>query len=86
MPAMPIDLKSLAREGARKRIQELLEELAALRRSFPDLAERRPSPLRAVAPQKRRGRRTPMTAAQRKAVGIRMKAYWAARRKASAKS
>lgn len=86
---MPIDLKSLAREGARKRIQELLEELAALKRSFPDLSERRPSALRVnstVAPQKRRGRRTPMTPAQRKAVGIRMKAYWAARRKASAKS
>jgi hypothetical protein len=31
----------------------------------------------------RKRKRTPMTAAQRKAVGERMKKYWAARRKAS---
>lgn len=73
---MAIDLKSLAREGARVRVAELMQEIAEIRRSFPDLAER------AVSPLALRRRRRPMTPAERKAVGIRMKAYWAARRKA----
>lgn len=84
--AMPIDLRSLAREGARQRIQELLAELAAIRRSFPDLGSRTATVSRSVATPKRRGRRRPMSAAERKAVGIRMKAYWAARRKAAARA
>lgn len=77
---MAIDMRQLAREGARARIAELLTELAEIRRAFPD-ADRRRAARGATAPR-RRGRRG-MSPAERKAVGIRMKAYWAARRKAA---
>lgn len=76
---MAIDMRTLAREGARARVAELLTELAELRSSFPELVGRMTMPV--TAP--RRGRRS-MSPAERKAVGIRMKAYWAARRKAKA--
>lgn len=73
---MKIDIRALAREGARARIEELLAELSAIKRSFPDLANAPASHARSLAP---RARRT-MTSAEREAIGIRMKAYWAARR------
>jgi hypothetical protein len=88
---MPIDMKHLARLGAQARLSELQQEIAEIQRSFPDLGGARrgrpakqtstvslPGPSNDAA--KRRARR-PMTAAQRKAVGARMKKYWAARRK-----
>jgi hypothetical protein len=78
---MAIDLRVLAREGARARIAQLMNELAEIRRAFPDVDS---GAAPASGTTQRRGRRG-MTAAERKAVGIRMKAYWAARRKAASK-
>ena len=84
---MAIDLNSYARMGALARVNEIETELAAIRRAFPGLggARRgRPAASASTVVDETRPRRTrkPMTAAQKKAVGIRMKAYWAARRKA----
>ena len=74
-------LKDLARHGAVARIQELETEIATIRAAFPGLDGARPGrrsgrPAAAPAPHKRR----PMSAAARKAVSLRMKKYWAARR------
>ena len=91
------DLKSYARHGAQARLRELAEEAKQILKVFPDLSAsvdqdelplnfivRRGAQKRAAATGVRRGRRK-MTAAQRKAVGERMKKYWAARRAAKAK-
>lgn len=78
---MPIDLKDLARRGASLRVAEIQQELAALNRAFPGVA--RPERSSGTATTGR-GRK-PMTAAQRKAVGERMRKYWAARRKGELK-
>jgi hypothetical protein len=87
------DLKSLARRGAEARLRELKEEAKQLLKIFPDLSasfDEDELPLnfilrrgaRKQAPATRGGRRRrQMTAAQRKAVGERMKKYWAARRR-----
>jgi len=89
-----VDLKSLARIGAATRVAELEREIAALRRAFPglkvlsvDVVEAR-APHAAVAgvarkrtaKKVRRGRRTPMSDAEKQAVSERMKHYWEARR------
>jgi hypothetical protein len=61
------ELRELARVGAKARIVELEQEIAALRRLVGEGgANSRP---------KRRGRRK-MSAAERRAVSRRMKAYW----------
>jgi hypothetical protein len=84
------DLKSYARRGAQARLHELAEEAKQLLKVFPDLSasfDEDELPLnfilrrgaRKAAPGRRRRK---MTAAQRKAVGERMKKYWAERRKA----
>ena len=72
------DIKELARLGAENRVAELNAELAELYRAFPELRSGRASAT--VASDARRTRK-PMTAAQKKAVSIRMKKYWAGRRK-----
>jgi hypothetical protein len=83
---MTIDMKSLARLGAYARITELVEEMEALLRAFPELGQyrvstRQPEPAATgAAPKKPRRRR--MSAAARKAVSARMKKYWAGRRQA----
>ena len=80
------ELRQLARAGAEARLQALDSERAALLRMFPDL---RSGARAADAPQKigrPRGRRSPMTPAERKAVSLRMKKYWAERRAAHGKS
>jgi hypothetical protein len=91
--AQGIDLRKLARLGAATRLAELEREITALKRAFPGLrvlsvdvveapdgavvaAER---VVRRVA--EKRGRRKPMTGAERKIVSERMKKYWAERRK-----
>ncbi len=92
----PIELKQLARIGAASKIKELEREIAALRRAFPSLnASSSAGP---VAPEigapkpgrkakaSRRGRRSPMSAAERRAVSQRMQKYWAERRKAKEKA
>jgi hypothetical protein len=88
------DMKGYARRGAAARITELNEEREAIYGAFPDLRDgrraRRARPAKVVvnheeqvtanaaAPLRRTRRK--MTATQRKAVGERMKKYWAARR------
>ena len=78
--------------GAEARITELNEELQAIYAAFPELgrgtgrgrraAAARTTPASGVAPKRARKRRK-MSAAQRKAVGERMKKYRAAKRKAT---
>jgi len=89
-PDMPIDMKALARTGAEARMKELQEEMADIQQAFPGIGGtsarrvqiRREGP--AASPVRRR-KRPKMSAAQRKAVGERMKKYWAERKKQQAK-
>ena len=75
------ELQRLARLGAKARLEELQREQTAIRQAFPELF--RGSAGRPAAGAKRRRRRSRnMSAAARKAVSIRMKKYWAERRKA----
>jgi hypothetical protein len=88
------DLKSYARRGAEARLRELADEAKQLLKVFPDLSAsfdedelplnfilRKGARTQVTATRVRRRRRT-MSAAQRKAVGERMRKYWAERRKA----
>jgi hypothetical protein len=89
------DLKAYARQGAGHRIAEIREELSTIFRQFPDLeaprrAARSPFPPnelaalggRESADTRPRRRNWKMSAAQKRAVSLRMKKYWAQRRKA----
>ena len=82
------NLREYARQGAQARAAELTAELAEIYRAFPDLRSARLGiGGRVSGPQsalKRARRRKPMSAAQKKAVSVRMKKYWAGRRKANA--
>jgi hypothetical protein len=89
------DMHRLARLGAAAKLAQLEREIAALKRAFPGLtpqADPAPAPpagtgIRAdpAPPAPHRSRRSPMSAAERKAVSERMKRYWDARRKAGNK-
>jgi hypothetical protein len=92
------DLKSYARRGAEARLRELAEEAKQLLNVFPDLSAsydedelrvkfilRKGARKTAASDSPVRRRRRKMTAAQRKAIGERMKRYWAARRKQTPK-
>lgn len=71
-------LRAWALKGAEQRLLDLAAEARAIYLTFPELrAEGRGNPGPA-APRRRRR----MSAAQRKAVGERMRKYWAGRRKA----
>ncbi len=89
---MAFDLKNYARVGAQARLAELQQEMDEIVRAFPELrsASRGRRGKVAASPStvtaRGRRRRKPMTAAQRKAVGTRMKKYWAERRKKQAKA
>jgi len=75
-------LLQYARVGALAELNRLHEEIAAIQRAFPELAQRPPS-RQAPGDSKQRatsGRRS-MSRAQRNAVSERMKRYWADRRK-----
>ncbi len=72
-----IDIKRLAELGAGIRLREIAVEQAQIIKAFPGLTDR---PRPAVATTRTR---KPMTAAQRRAVSVRMKKYWKERRKAS---
>ena len=78
-----LNRKELERLGAQMRLEQLQGEITAIRRAFPGLGRgRRPGPSAndgAAPPRRRRSR---MSAAARRAVSVRMKKYWAARRKA----
>ena len=78
-PHMTIDMKSLAREGAKARLRQLETETTELLRAFPDLRDGDRTP---ATSQDGTGRgRRQMTAAQRRSVSTRMKKYWAERRR-----
>jgi len=87
------DLKEYARRGAEARASELTAELESIYGAFPDLrrgrGRGRPAATGAAsataAPARARRRRPPMSAAMKKAVSVRMKKYWAERRKAAGK-
>ena len=80
------DLRKLARLGAKARIEELRQEEAAIRRTFPDLFSKGAAGASAAkSGGTRRRRRRGMSAAARKAVSERMKKYWAERRKSKGK-
>jgi phosphopantothenate synthetase len=82
-----VDLKALARLGAQARIADLIAEIDAILKAFPNLGEAAARPgqqgvqaeVKPVVPRRKRSR---MSAAARKAVSERMKRYWAQRRKA----
>jgi hypothetical protein len=85
-------LQHYAQFGGAARAEQLRAELAAIEQAFPGLTRRGPGrPAVSVSPEDgapaitRKRTRAPMTAAQKRAVGVRMKKYWAARRKADAK-
>jgi hypothetical protein len=78
-------LRRLARLGAVARLEQLREEEAAIRGEFPELfgRGRQEQPRDGqVSPATRRRRRRAMSAAARRAVSVRMRKYWAERRKA----
>jgi hypothetical protein len=75
-------MHEFARMGAQARLRTIREEQQAILTVFPELRDgaapaARTSPVRRV-------RRRRMSAAERRAVGRRMKAYWAERRAAKA--
>ncbi len=74
---MAIDKDELIKRGAQLRIEELENELAALRALVGSPNGR---VVQRSAPQPAPTQRRPMSAAARKAVGLRMKRYWAERR------
>ena len=83
---MQINMNALARAGAAVRLAELQQEIASLEAAFPELNGTAPAPKQgraakqgaAAGPLPRT--RQPMSAAAKKAVGERMKAYWAKRK------
>ena len=78
-------LLKLARAGAETLVKQLRAEIVAIERTFPELAlaPQRRALRRAIATAETKTRR--MSATARKAVSLRMKKYWAERRKAKAK-
>ena len=82
-------LRRLARLGAVARLEQLRQEEAAIRGEFPELfgrgrqRQRNNSAAGSTESPTRRRRRRKMTAAQKKAVSMRMRKYWAERRKAT---
>lgn len=89
------DLRAYARRGAEARVAELNQELETIYRAFPELRQGRGGRAGAklikveettgLQPTRvaRRRRRWKMSAAQKRAVSLRMKKYWAGRRKAT---
>jgi hypothetical protein len=77
-------LRRLARLGAIARLEQLRQEEAAIRGEFPELfgRGRQAQPRDGQVTPSRRRRRRAMSAAARRAVSVRMRKYWAARRKA----
>jgi hypothetical protein len=72
--------RRLAQLGAQARLEELRQEEAAIHAAFPELFARGGQ----AAADNGAARRQPMSAAARKAVSVRMRKYWAERRKANA--
>jgi len=78
-------LRDLARRGAVERLRELRDEKTQIEALLGDATSGPTSNGRppTAAPARRRRR---MSAAQRRAVGARMRKYWAARRKAEGRA
>jgi hypothetical protein len=83
------DIRRYAIVGAKARVAEITQELDAIRRAFPELRQNGSTGTRTRQSAvtggdepitRARRRRSTMSAAQRRAVGERMKKYWAARR------
>jgi len=81
MPRPTDMMRRLARLGAEARILQIREEMQEIHREFPDLRSSGAAPNGALSRITKKKRT--MSAAQRKAVGARMKKYWAERRKAN---
>jgi hypothetical protein len=82
------DLRKYAVVGAEQRLLEIAQEAANIFRTFPELRERgfmqdSPAEAQQRAPEARtpQRRRRQMSAAERRSVSLRMKKYWAERRK-----
>lgn len=91
------ELETLAKLGAAARLDQLERERSAILRAFPEFRggraasrgvasdpNRGETPARVESPEAgstRRRRRSTMSAAGRRAVSVRMKKYWAQRRK-----
>jgi hypothetical protein len=83
LPVTRAELHEFDRAGAQVRLQAISEEQAAIIRKFPHFRSATASSLDGAGPVAHRARkRRRMSAAQRKAVGRRMRAYWANRRAA----
>ena len=78
-------IREMARAGAAVILKQLRAEIVAIERTFPELAlsKSRRAIRRSVKTARKRGGE--MSEAARKALSIRMKKYWAERRKAQAK-
>ena len=78
-------LREMARAGAEAALKQLRAEIIAIERTFPELAlsRRRRAVRRSFKTVRKRGRE--MSAAAKKAISLRMKRYWAERKKAKAK-
>jgi hypothetical protein len=81
-------VKEWAERGAAQRAEEIRSELETIRKAFPDIGSRRRVQsggggglLVPDEGKKKRRTRKPMTAAQKRAVGAWMRAYWARRRR-----
>jgi hypothetical protein len=75
-------MHEFARMGAEARLKKIQEEQQAILTVFPEFRDGA-APAQRTSPAAR-GRRRRMSAAERRAVGKRMKAYWAKRRAAKA--
>ena len=79
------EMYRLAKFGAEARLRDLEAERAQILRAFPGLGGSATKSAAAAAPQEAPvRRRREMNAAERKSVSLRMKKYWAERRKAKA--
>jgi chromosome segregation ATPase len=76
-------LKDMARSGAEATLKQLRAEIAAIERTFPELASGGKRLRRSFKATEKRART--MSATARKAVSKRMKKYWAERKKAQTK-
>jgi hypothetical protein len=77
--------RELARAGAATVLRQLRAEIVAIERTFPELMlpQKRRALKRTISDARKRGRQ--MSQAARRAASLRMKKYWAERRKARAK-
>jgi len=78
-----LDLKSLARLGAKARLHELEAERQAILKAFPGLrtpASKADAPVAEAKPKAKKTRRRNLSPETRKATSERMKKYWAEKR------